>query len=212
MAYIRVDIRELEGLAKTLDGIATGQTLDQAAVTAINSVLDRAEPKLRESIVRTINLSDQYVRDRTVVTKAELGHGAPSGKIAAPARNVPLTRFAIWPLTTRAKSPLRKLKGDPARGIPRGMKAAGIMVEVTRGQPKLFAHGFFSPQQRDSDGNMLIFTRKTKDRYPLQHRFGPAVYQLFRVARDTYLDEITSDLELSLLAEAEAALDEQFLQ
>jgi hypothetical protein len=41
----------------------------------------------------------------------------------APYRNTSLGRYSAIPITQAAKSPLKRLKGNPGLGIPKGQKA-----------------------------------------------------------------------------------------
>lgn len=206
---ISIDVRELQGLANRL-GQIDGTTLAQVGVTALNEVAQRAEPTLRESIVATVNLTDAYVQARTGVRLATTNN--LEAELFAPYRNTALGRYHPNVKLQRAKSNPKRLKGNPHLGIPVGFKPAKLSVEVTRGGRKDIQNptAFLSPKQRDSDGNMFIFTRLTKNKRPLKARYGPAVYQLYRVAIDAHLDQVATDLELSLMAEAESAIDKAF--
>lgn len=205
--FINIDVQQLSALAGGLAGL-TGETLRDASVNAVNEVAQRVEPDLRNSIVATINLSDQYIKDRMTTRLAAKG-GEPMATITAPFRNTPLSRYDPSMKLVPVKNPGRA-KGNAALGIPKGLKLAGISVEVVRGERKFIQNSatYFDPSRRDSNGNPMIFQRKTAERFPVRVLYGPSVYQLFRVARDNHMDEITTDLELTLLAEAEAALDE----
>lgn len=213
ISVFEIDVRQLEGLAANL-GELSGDRLAEVSANAINEVIDRTDKNVRAAITGTINLNAAYLQDRLAV-----GHAHKTlleARIYAPFRHTSLGRYDAKPIMQKAKSPLRRLKGNPGLGIPRGMKLAAVSVEVVRGARKTMVNetAFLSPTLKNSSDEPMIFTtipikgKNKKDK--LRARYGPSVYQLFRVARDNQMDEVATDLQLTLLAEAEAAIDEAF--
>lgn len=204
---IDVDMSALVGLAATVGEIG-GARMQRVGTEAVNAVATRTMPSLRDSIVETINLSGAYVAGRTNMRLAQPG-GPAVATLTAPFRATGLGRYLPLISTQTVKNPARS-KGNPRLGIPAGRKPLVVSVSVTRGSRKQLANptAFLNPKQRDSDGNPMVFVRRGDGRYPVRALYGPAVYQLFRVARDRHIDAITSDLELELLAEIDAILEE----
>lgn len=203
---IEIDFRALEGIADGF-GRLGGERMANIGVDAVNQVGASTEQKFRERIAATINLSDAYLRGRMQFIPAQPNAAVAEAIIRAPYRHTPLSRYDPAQLVQPVKRPDRA-KGDPARGIPKGRKPAGMTVEVTRGSRKTFANAFTIPTRpklRDSDGNPLLFTRKADGK--LEVRYGPSVYQLVRVQIDRTEDEVGIDLELAVLAEAERAVE-----
>lgn len=208
---ITLDVSGLTGLASRLAALS-GAQLQLAGSEAVNAVAERTEPKLRESIIATVNLSNAYVAERTGIRYAQPGTAQAVATIYAPYRHTPLGRYAPQIMQQAARSPIKRLKGNAPLGIPKGLKPLVVNVEVIRGQRKDIQNpsAFMVAKIKDSDGNPLIFVRRTAERKSkLRALYGPSVYQLFRVARDTHIDEISNDLQLELMAEVDAILDEQ---
>lgn len=205
----RIDLDMTAALAGLSDRIGeiTGERLQSVGTEAVNAVATRTMPSLRESIVETINLNGAYVAARTRLELAKPGAQAEA-KLIAPFRATGLGRYLPVISTQPVKHPSRS-KGNPRLGIPAGRKPLVVSVSVTRGTRKSMSDptAFLNPKQRDSDGNPMVFVRRTGSRYPVRALYGPAVYQLFRVARDRHIDEISSDLELELLAEIDGLLE-----
>lgn len=209
-----IDVRQLEGLAGHL-GNLSGDSLAQASADALNKVIDETNQSVREQIVSSINLTTNYLADRL-----DVGHASKTlleARIYAPYRNTSLGRYSALPITVAAKSPLKRLKGNAGLGIPKGQKVKQVSVEVSRGVRKVMSNrtAFMSPTLKNSDGDPMVFTtvpgvKQANGKNKLEARYGPAVYQLFRVARDNQFNDIAANLELTLLAEAEAAIDEAF--
>lgn len=209
--FVDLDVRQVEQLAAWL-ARADGRMTNELAVNVVNAVAERTEPMLRESILATINLTDEYIRQRIVMKLAErVEADGATATIKAPANDSPLTRYQPQMRLVPAKSPLRKLKGYSALGIPRGMKLGGISVEVTRNERKWLrsSTAHFLPKKTDSSGNPMIFTRN-KTTGKQRPKFGPAVYQLYRVALERYASQIESDLRSTLLEWADIVFEEDF--
>lgn len=209
-----VDTRELDDLAERL-GRLDGVVLSKASVQALNTVIDETNEKVRDSITATVNLTPGYLADRL-----DVGHASSQrleASIYAPARDTSLGRYFARPTVQVSRSPYRRLKGNPALGIPRGLKQKGVGVTVTKGSRKTMKDptAFMHPTLVNSSGEPMVFTtipgQKGKSgKNKLEARYGPAVYQLFRVARDNIFDEVSAHLELTLLAETSAAIEEVF--
>lgn len=197
-------------------GELSGDRLAEAGATALNKVIDETNQSVRSQIVSSVNLTTRYLTDRL-----DVGHASKlrlEARIYAPFRHTSLGRYDAHPITVAAKSPLRRLKGNKGLGIPKGQKVKQVSVEVARGSRKTLLNptAFMHPTIKNSDGDPMVFTtvpgQKQRDgkKNKLKARYGPSVYQLFRVARDNQFDEVAANLELSLLAETAAAIDEAF--
>jgi hypothetical protein len=123
----------------------------------------------------------------------------------------PLGRYNATPVYTPAKAK----KSRPTTGglrIPTGMRQSGVQVEVTRGTPNTgFANGFLMPLKRGADagGNGVgVFTRSGGR---LRHRYGPAVYQLFKTQIPNIEGEIGDDLEAELLDALQQEIEKVFI-
>lgn len=196
---LEVDVRAVESLANGIARIDATR-LGEAGMTAVNEVATRSEQKVRRDIAETINLSDTYLQERMSVRLAD-NPAAPEAVISAAFRHTNLGRYdpnvLMKPVRNRDRA-----KGDPARGIPKGMKAAGVSVEVVRGARKPIERGFVIP----TSNGPIVATRNPGDpKY--KTRLGPSVYQLARVQYDRLGDEIGIDLELTVLQETERVIE-----
>lgn len=204
---IEVDVREVLDAAGVLERLGdTG--FSEAGLRAVNQVAPVMERRAREAIVGGINVTDPYVRARMGVRLAEDAL-RPEAVVFAPFRVTPLGRYQPKQIMTAVTTRKRRSKGDPKRGIPPGMKSAGVSVEVTRGQRKPIPHGFIMPLRNNNGPG--VFTRSHGElRY--QHRLGPSVYQLFRVQADLLADEASTALQLAVVAEADRVLNHELAE
>lgn len=194
-----VDVSQVEEQAKRL---AQAENIghDVALVRVLNSVVDDVYETARGRMNAGINLSDSYLQSKMAVVHATAERGLRAEIIARGGRDdqTPLGRYFVGQATVSAP----KSKGDAKRGISPGQKSAGVKVEVGRGQVKVLKNAFTQPLLAGSTagGNGIgIFTRS---RYGVvRHRYGPAVYQLFRVAAGE-LEESIGDILVDKLGDA----------
>jgi hypothetical protein len=104
-------------------------------------------------------------------------------------------KFSKWPGWTRRT-------GDVKRDIAPDYKASGLDVTVRRGSTKDMPGGFTMTLRagKSAGENVGVFTRDASGK--LQHRYGPAVYQLYRnyinQDEDKIQDELTSEFLVNL--------------
>lgn len=197
---IQVDIAQVEHLADKLAGLSP-ERVGELMVEAINATTDTAYELSRKAILSGINLTDSYVQSHMVIEKATAQN--PTAAIVAFGSRghiTGLSHYGAMQLKQNTLHPSRS-RGDPARSIPAGQKAAGMSVEVTRGSRKPLAHGFTMPGKKDSDGNPLVFTRDRNNK--IRSRSGPSVYQLFKVAIPLVENQVYGNLERAVLDAAE---------
>lgn len=198
---VEIDISRIERLGEALGGIDAG-SLGEASMRAVNTVADETYDLARPRMLATINLTDTYVRDRMTVNHATNPNNVSASIVASGARNdmTILARYGARQLVQPVKHPARS-RGDQfySRNIAPGMKAAGISVEVTRGARKPITNAFFMPLR--NVGTVGLFTREGKGDKNYKHRYGPSVYQLFRTTARNMIDEVTDNLENTLVEE-----------
>lgn len=206
---LKVDIRQVEGFADRL-GRLSGRELGEAAVDALNEVVERAYEFGRDRMTQGINLSDEYVRERMQVDKATQGRPEATitafgsrpnltilGRYDAQARPVPVTSGR----RSRSTGALRSV-------IPAGQKQSGVTVGVSKGSRSFVERGFLLPLRRGTEagGNGLgVFARNRAGK--LLHRYGPSVYQLFGFQIQTVSFAAEEDLAETLLDKADAAVE-----
>lgn len=209
----KVDVSEIEGFAQRLDKF-DAQALGPLIVSTLNHVVDRAYVLSRERMRLGINLTDAYLQRRMEVRYASAAK--PRAEIATHYGGLGLSHFGPRQVPQAAVSPIRKLRGDAGRGIPRGQKQGGVSVEVARGgrRPIRLPGVFTAPGIRDTEGNPFIFqrvggrTRSGKDR--LRRLFGPSPYQLFKFQLPHLEEPVTDDLRETLVAELDEWLAREF--
>lgn len=213
----------------TLDEVANSLShlddaaLGRAAVTAVNQVAQKAFADAKAKMNAGINLPDSYLDERMAFEPAT-DPAKPTARIVARGRMTTLTQYGAQQLTRPVKYPNDSFKagtmgknprkpgsllpwklrtGNPALGIPVGMKQDGISVEVTRGarKPITSVRSFYVLGR---SGNLLVMTRKPgtsgKKRGDLRALYGPSVYQLFRAALDeTFLDGVADRLSKTVV-------------
>ena len=209
-SFIKFDTSDVERLGQTLGDI-TGAGLALATVTALNAVVDRTYDLSRDRITTGINLSDDYLRRRMSVERATASKPVAS-ITASGARNdmTVLGRFNARPNIEPNSAP-GKRKGFRALGIQPGAKQQGVTVEVRRGADASVDRGFLLPLNKgtESGGNGFGVFARTKDGR-LRHRYGPSVYQLFSYQIPRITDEVTDDLEETLLAQVDEQMQRAF--
>lgn len=210
---LKVDVSQVEELAAKIGQVDEAE-LGPLIVATLNKVVDKTYLMSRERIRLGMNVSDEYLQRMMEVRHAT--SNKPVAEIRAEYEGLGLSHFDAKQIPKAAVSPIRKLKGDPARGIPRGQKQGGVSVEVRRGARKQIGLPgvFIAPGIRDTAGNPFVFqrgggrTRTGKDR--LRRLFGPAAYQLFRWQIPTIEEPVTDDLVETLNAELDAWLAREF--
>lgn len=200
---VNVKVAQVKELADAIGKVASAEVLEQAEVRAVNRVVDRTYNHARQRMNEGINLDDAYIQRRLRVTPAT---DRPRAAITADGSNVVLGRYNPK-LRLRPARNAGRSKGNAKRGIPPGLAAAGVTVEVTRGAPKTIDNAFLMPLRRGSEsgGNGLgVFMRDPRGN--VSHRYGPSVYQLFRTTVDKMIEEVQDDLQETVLAEVDAAI------
>lgn len=204
---------DLQGIERLADDLARAENLteDAALVRTLNTIVDDVYETARGRMNAGINLTDAYLQSKMFVVHATPARGLRAEIVARGGRGdqTPLERYMTGYETKAAP----RAKGSPSKGIPAGRKAAGVRVEVSRGKSKPIENAFTMPLRAGglAGGNGLgVFTRS---RYGIvRHRYGPAVYQLFRVAAgeleqsigDTLVDQLSTVAQQAL----ERALDD----
>lgn len=182
---VSVNSARLDALAVAL-GEITEEQLGRAALRAVNEVADRTYDLARKRMNAGINLEDQYI-SRKLRREPAIEPSRPRATITAAGDLTILGRYNPKVILR----PTKKLgKGDSSRGVPAGLKASGVSIEVTRGAPKDITTGFLM-KLRGGNG-MGVFTRGVDGK--ARHRYGPAVYQLFRHSVDEIKDIVADDL------------------
>ncbi len=180
---------EAHGLNELLQRLAKSEErIRTAAARAANTGATRGRTMIKRAITQRYGLKSSYVDDQLSVRRKATPDN-PEAIISARRRPIRLARFGAKQLMSKAKSPLRKLKGDALRGIPRGKKAAGVRVKVMRaGAPKRMPGAFVLPL-RDA-GVAGVFIRTGRARGAIKHLYGPSPYQLMRYYYEQYHDQI----------------------
>ena len=200
---VKVDTGKIEALAQSL-GQFTPEQLGALTVQAINEAAESAYMLSRKHMLRTINLTDAYVQEKMKLEPATTQ--SPTATITAFGGKKDMTGLSHYGAMqeTQGVLHLRRSRGDTKRGIPAGEKADGMSVEVTRGSRKFVERGFTMPGKRDREGNLLLFTRDKAGK--IKARTGPSVYQLVRAAATAIGEQVTDDLEATLIEMADKAL------
>lgn len=176
---VTIDAEQLLAAAAKLDAI-TGPALNDALIEQVNVATREFDSSARAAMNAGINLSDAYVSSKMAVEPAK---GTPSASITAFGPGRPgragltiLGHYNPIVITTAAKGPA---KGDPSRGVPAGQKAAGVLVEVTRGAPKPIPKAFtMTLRQGTRAGDKVgVFIREGGK---VRHLYGVSPYSLFR--------------------------------
>lgn len=199
---VKFDVQQLEELSASLGKIASGVEGD-VAVKALNAAAQRTFDEARKRMISKVNLTDEYVRDKMTFREGTVDTLQATISVeGSDTRDTPLTRFDTQMVLAGASSPKSKLKGNAALGIPVGLKQAGVKVEVTRGNASsgFVPRGFLLPLKKgkEAGGNGFgVFSRRKVDGKP-KHRYGPAVYQMFKVESGSMLGEVEEWLSDSL--------------
>ena len=164
-------------LIKAADGLDAFQ-VTTALSEALNEQTKAFEVSTRKAMVEGIKLSESYVASKTKFEPSTAGRLRSSITVAGTL--VVLGHYSPRVIYKPAKS--KKARGDKSRGVPAGYKAAGVAVEVKRGQEVALKSqsAFVMKLRRGTDqGDTLgVFTREGRHR--ILHRYGVAPYSLFR--------------------------------
>jgi hypothetical protein len=207
---VDIDVASVTKLADRL-GTLDAESLGSAALRAVNAVTDETYDLARSRMNANLNLSDDYIQKRMIVAHATDANNVKATIVAKGGSlyQTMLARYGARQLSQPVKHPNRS-RGDQlySRNLAPGQKAGGISVEVTRNSRKTIANGFFMPLR---NGNGVgLFTREGPGKKNYRHRYGPAVYQLFRFAADNMLDDVGDNLQTRLLEEVDRELDKAF--
>lgn len=206
---LRIDMAQVEALTGKIGKLEPTE-LGSNLVSAINEVADRAYDFARKRMTDSVNLTDDYVRRKMVVQAATAQR--PEARITASgARSdmTPLSRYDAKMVLAPRKSP----KARPTTGglrLPSGMRQRGVEVQVAKASGgATLLYGFMQPLRAgiEAGGNDLgVFTRSKSG--VKRHRYGPAVYQLFRTQMPNIKDDVGEDLQRTVGDAAEANLRE----
>lgn len=222
---LTIDTSKIEAVADAL-GQVSAESFGQAAVTALNTVVPQTYEAAVGDMTSTINLSPDYVEQRLFIEPAASvkvpeahiyapkgsGRGALIGDYSAEQEMTPV-RFGNNdprivagamgenPRKPGAPLPWKKRIGDEKRGIPVGMKAAGVSVEVTRNARKTIKSAFIAPLK---NGRLLPVFRESNGKLKALH--GPSAWQLFRAAVPNLVGPAEKMLRSELIKEAKQML------
>ncbi len=134
--------RELRGFSEALE--KTPLAAMDAAAIAINEGAELALKLGRSQILRELNLEVAYVH-KHLVFHDEAHRSGLSARVGATQRSVLAPRYGASQRLVSASSDVRRLKGDPYRGIAKGQKGAGSTAwSVKRGgAKKVWKNAFF---------------------------------------------------------------------
>jgi len=216
-SLIKIDVTKVEGLAERL-GKLTGAEIAAASVTALNSATESAYDLARQRMVSSVNLDDPYIRTKMDVTPATLQK--PKASIVAFGNKpfvTPLSRYPNQLILAPRKTTGHQYnnKKRPYTGglkLPEGMRQKAVQVSVSRqGGGATLLYAFMQPLKAGgvSGGNGFgIFARDRSGKK--LHRYGPAVYQMFKTLLPTIEGEVGDDLSTKLLDEVEAEIQKAF--
>ena len=192
---IKVEVSGADNRAAALQSFP--DELNAVASDAVNRVASQLYPRCRREIVSRVNLTESYVRDRMSMTLATPEQ--PVAVISARRRATRLSTYAARQVSIAALD----AKGDPLRGVPKGMKQGGVSVSVKRGgSRKTMSRAFLIPLL---NGNGLgVFVRTGTGRKDIRHLYGPSVDQVL----NRVIDDIYPEIQQSLSSEVSIGLDE----
>ena len=206
---LRINMAQVEALTGKIGKLEPAE-LGSNLVSAINEVADRAYDFARKRMTDSVNLTDDYVRRKMVVQAATAQR--PEARITASGAREDMTvlgRYDAKMVLAPRKSP----KARPTTGglrIPSGMRQNGVEVKVRKtGGDSEIEYGFLQPLRagKTDGGNGLGVFARSKSGVK-RHRYGPAVYQLFRTQMPNITDDVGEDLQRTVGDAAEANLRE----
>lgn len=201
---VTVDASAVVRLADALD-VLSPENFNELAVKAVNVTADNVYDLAVPRMITFVNLSDSYVRDRMKVEHAVTRAEAKIVAAKDSAHETLLSRYNAELLTTPTKV-LKGRKGDKSRGIPPGMKSAGVSVEVLKGVTKVMPGAFLLKLKGGGDVGIATHPKGGGDSYRV--RYGPSVYQLFRNTAVNLVDEAGDMLEMTLVTTVNKFMDE----
>lgn len=197
---ISLDVSQVAALADRV-GRIDGELLGQITLGAVNRVAARTYTTSQAAMLAGINLSPEYLHERMSL-KLGADSSRPRAVITARRRHTTLATYGARQLTQPVKHPARS-KGDARLGIPPGQKAAGVSVEVRRGQRKNMRGAFLMPLLNGNGFGVFLKTGPGKKDY--KHLYGPSVYQLFKAT----LERMHADIQQDLFGEVSTSLDSE---
>jgi hypothetical protein len=204
MTRVRIDVREIEGLADRLSRV-DGRRLGIAAIDTVNEVTTEFQDKSVKGGLENINLSEDYFRGKMKLSLATNG-GRPRAEILTFGDLTVLGRFGgtVW----------YRDKGAPRRAGPvKGRRSAGVYSNVENTQ-RLDEPQWFLMRLKNQGGLMGAFVRTTAlkgkgrngpgpvsegrhrdGKYGKEQKYGPSPYSLFKKQIDVQGPQLRRDLE-----------------
>jgi hypothetical protein len=230
MFGIKIDITKIEALANRV-GSFDAAAIGRSSLVAVNEVATYTHKDAIQRIVAGVNLTEPYVRDRLTLTLANsplkpvaqiVGRFRPSNLISYDPSQLQVvvnwTNATIrgnWAHNPRAPEkslPWKFRKGNPARGIPVDMKAAGVKVEVARGAAKPMPHAFVIIGR---GGKPIVASRDKGDhkgKGEVHAKTGLSVYQLFgaTLKKPGYVEGVADRLTTSVVTNLDEEIKKVF--
>ena len=209
-AALRIDMAQVEALTGKIGKLEPAE-LGSNLVSAINEVADRAYDFARKRMTDSVNLTDDYVRRKMVVQAATAQR--PEARITASGAREDMTvlgRYDAKMILAPRKTTNRARPTTGGLRIPSGMRQNGVEVKVRKtGGASEIEYGFLQPLRagKTDGGNGLGVFARSKSGVK-RHRYGPAVYQLFRTQMPNITDDVGEDLQRTVGDAAEANLRE----
>ena len=207
---LRIDMAQVEALTGKIGKLEPAE-LGSNLVSAINDVADRAYDFARKRMTDSVNLTDDYVRRKMVVQAATAQR--PEARITASGAREDMTvlgRYDAKMILAPRKTTNRARPTTGGLRIPSGMRQNGVEVKVRKtGGDSEIEYGFLQPLRagKTDGGNGLGVFARSKSGVK-RHRYGPAVYQLFRTQMPNITDDVGEDLQRTVGDAAEANLRE----
>ena len=207
---LRIDMAQVEALTGKIGKLEPAE-LGSNLVSAINEVADRAYDFTRKRMTDSVNLTDDYVRRKMVVQAATAQR--PEARITASGAREDMTvlgRYDAKMILAPRKTTNRARPTTGGLRIPSGMRQNGVEVKVRKtGGDSEIEYGFLQPLRagKTDGGNGLGVFARSKSGVK-RHRYGPAVYQLFRTQMPNITDDVGEDLQRTVGDAAEANLRE----
>ena len=207
---LRIDMAQVEALTGKIGKLEPAE-LGSNLVSAINDVADRAYDFARKRMTDSVNLTDDYVRRKMVVQAATAQR--PEARITASGAREDMTvlgRYDAKMILAPRKTTNRARPTTGGLRIPSGMRQNGVEVKVRKtGGDSEIEYGFLQPLRagKSDGGNGLGVFARSKSGVK-RHRYGPAVYQLFRTQMPNITGDVGEDLQRTVGDAAEANLRE----
>lgn len=207
---LRIDMAQVEALTGKIGKLEPAE-LGSNLVAAINEVADRAYDFARKRITDSVNLTDDYVRRKMVVQAATAQR--PEARITASGAREDMTvlgRYDAQMILAPRETTTRARPTTGGLRLPSGMRQDGVEVKVRKtGGTSEIEYGFLQPLRagKTDGGNGLGVFARSKSGVK-RHRYGPAVYQLFRTQMPNITDDVGEDLQRTVGDAAEANLRE----